>query len=65
MIFLIRKNPTVFQELFINNPAVLAASNYDNTKPTKIFVHGWRMNGYDNQAVLAIRDGNLISYLLN
>lgn len=54
-----RQNPITLQELFINDVDVLSGSNYDSSKPTKIFAHGWRMNGYDNEAVLGIRDGKL------
>jgi hypothetical protein len=52
-----RNNPVTLQELFIGDAASLAASNFDISKPTKIFAHGWRMNGYDNNAVFSLRDG--------
>ena len=56
-----RNNPVTLQELFIGDAASLAASNFDTSKPTKVFAHGWRMNGYDNNAVFSLRDG-MISY---
>ena len=62
---LLRQNPTTLQELFINNTDILAASNFDSSKPTKVFAHGWRMNGYDNEAVLNIRDGRISILYLN
>nr|CAH0104972.1 unnamed protein product [Daphnia galeata] len=52
-----RNNPVTLQELFIGDAASLAASNFDTSKPTKVFAHGWRMNGYDNNAVFSLRDG--------
>lgn len=56
-----RNNPVTLQELFIGDAASLAASNFDASKPTKVFAHGWRMNGYDNNAVFSLRD-RMISY---
>ena len=52
-----RINPITLQELFIGDAVSLAASNFDSSKPTKVFAHGWRMNGYDNNAVFSLRDG--------
>ncbi|XP_046639786.1 lipase member H-like isoform X1 [Daphnia pulicaria] len=40
-----RRNSFLFQELFINDVNVLAASSYVKTKPTKIYVHGFTENG--------------------
>lgn len=51
-----RNNPTSLQELFIGDIATLAESNFDTSKPTKVFAHGWRMNGYDNDAVINLRN---------
>ncbi|EFX89463.1 hypothetical protein DAPPUDRAFT_303060 [Daphnia pulex] len=51
-----RNNPVTLQELFIGDATSLAASNFDSSKPTKVFAHGWRMNGYDNNAVFSLRD---------
>lgn len=58
--FLCRENPVNLQELFTNDVVLLNASFFDVSKQTYIFIHGWRMNGYDNEAVLLIRDGILL-----
>ena len=52
-----RRNPTTAQELLVNDPTGLAQSTYDPTLPTKIFAHGWTMNGLDDTC-LAMKDGN-------
>jgi len=41
----LRQNSLQFQELFINDGNVLAASSYVQKKPTKIYVHGFTENG--------------------
>lgn len=55
-----RENPTYLQELFTTDAVSLNGSFFDASKQTYIFIHGWRMNGYDNEAVLLIRDEFLI-----
>jgi len=62
-----RRNPTTAQELLVNDPTGLAQSTYDPTLPTKIFAHGWTMNGLDDTCLamkdefLANQDCNFIS----
>lgn len=45
MHFSLRRNPLLFQELFINDERGLSASNFVPTDPTKIYVHGFTENG--------------------
>ena len=35
----------------------VASSFYDGKKPTRIFAHGYTMNGYDNQVVIDMKNG--------
>ena len=53
-----RSNPILLQEVINGNALSLTSSNFDATKPTKIFAHGWLMNGYNDATVLNMRDGN-------
>lgn len=52
-----RSNQLLFQELINGNALNLAASNFDVTKPTKIFAHGWLMDGHSNPTVIAMKNG--------
>jgi hypothetical protein len=52
-----RSNQLSYQELINGNALNLAASNFDVTKPTKIFAHGWLMNGYNDGTVIAMKNG--------
>lgn len=56
-----RSNPILLQEIINGNSLSLSSSNFDASKPTKIFAHGWLMNGYNNPTVLAMRDGMLLN----
>lgn len=49
-----RLNPTVHQVLKVGDLAALQASNFNLSKPLKIFTHGWTQIGYDKGVV----DGN-------
>jgi len=42
-----RTNPTLYQQVDIDNMDTVRASNYDQTRPTRVIIHGWtgdRMN---------------------
>jgi hypothetical protein len=56
MHFSLRRNPLLFQELFINDERGLSASNFVRTNPTKIYVHGFTENG-QNDLSFRIRGG--------
>ena len=43
--------------LELNDTNGLKSSFYDHSKPTRIFAHGYTMNGYDNQVVLDMKQG--------
>ena len=52
-----RQRPTKLYQLKTGDETNLKESGYDKTLPTKIFAHGFEMNGYDNEEVLKVRDG--------
>jgi hypothetical protein len=52
-----RSNQLLFQELINGNALSLASSNFDKTKPTKIFAHGWLMDGHSDATVIAMKTG--------
>jgi len=54
-----RSNQLLFQELLNGNALNLAASNFDKTKPTKIFAHGWLMDGHSDATVIAMKNAFL------
>jgi hypothetical protein len=56
-----RSNQLVYQELINGNALNLASSNFDKTKPTKIFAHGWLMDGYSDGTVIAMKNGTAAS----
>jgi len=51
-----RQNQKSLTELKTGNVTNLKESGYNKNLPTKIFAHGFQMNGYDNKEVLLIRD---------
>jgi len=51
-----RQRPTKLYQLKTGDETNLKESGYDKTLPTKIFAHGFEMNGYDNEEVLKVRD---------
>lgn len=55
--YLYRNNQLVFQELINGNGLNLATSNFDQNKPTKIFAHGWLMDGHSNPTVIDMKNG--------
>jgi len=52
-----RTNPIVSQALFIDDTATLSRSTFNLTNPTKVFVHGWGMNGHSQDLLLSLRNG--------
>lgn len=60
-----RKNSSDYHELKLGNVDSLLSSDYDHSKVTRIFIHGFMMNGYDDDRVLQLRDGKLICILHN
>uniref|UniRef100_A0A0P6G748 Pancreatic triacylglycerol lipase n=1 Tax=Daphnia magna TaxID=35525 RepID=A0A0P6G748_9CRUS len=54
-----RNNQLVFQELINGNGLNLATSNFDQNKPTKIFAHGWLMDGHSNPTVIDMKNAFL------
>jgi len=51
-----RRSPSKLVELKTGNVSSLNESGYDKNLPTKIFAHGFEMNGYNNEEVMNIRD---------
>ncbi|EFX89464.1 hypothetical protein DAPPUDRAFT_303061 [Daphnia pulex] len=54
-----RSNQLVYQELINGNALNLATSNFDVAKPTKIFAHGWLMDGHSDGTVIAMKNAFL------
>ena len=57
LICVFRQNPIVPQEIINNDLDSLNSSNFNSSRPTKVFVHGWRMDGFESKAVVIIREG--------
>jgi len=54
-----RYHPTEYKELEIGDAAILNEARYDISLPTMIFIHGFLMNGHDDEKVLQMRDAYL------
>lgn len=54
-----RRNPTVYDELRVDDEASLINSHYDASLPTFVFAHGFTQNGQDGMCT-AIRDGQFL-----
>jgi hypothetical protein len=52
-----RTNPKIAQALLIDDEATLSKSSFNRSNPTKVFVHGWRMNGHSDVSMLTLRNG--------
>lgn len=55
-----RRNPTVYDELRVDDEASLINSHYDASLPTFVFAHGFTQNGQDGMCT-AIRDEFLMN----
>ncbi|XP_046639785.1 lipase member H-like isoform X2 [Daphnia pulicaria] len=55
-----RTNPKIAQALLIDDEATLSKSSFNRSNPTKVFVHGWRMNGHSDVSMLTLRNEFLI-----
>jgi len=55
-----RNNSVVYHELKHGDIRSLVTSDYDHSKLTRIFIHGFMMNGYDDDRVLQLRDGKFL-----
>ncbi|KAM7350229.1 phospholipase A1-like [Cochliomyia hominivorax] len=53
-----KNNPDVPQELFNNNENSIKMSNFNNSLPTKILIHGW-LGSYKNTLNVPLRDSYL------
>lgn len=52
-----RKNPLISEMLFVDDEPTLNRSSFNLSNPTKVFIHGWNMNGHSDEAVLSLRNG--------
>nr|CAH0104974.1 unnamed protein product [Daphnia galeata] len=55
-----RKNPFISEMLFVDDEPTLKRSSFNLSNPTKIFIHGWNMNGHSHGTVLSLRNEFLI-----
>ena len=42
---------------FVDDEPTLKRSSFNLSNPTKVFIHGWNMNGHSDEAVLSLRNG--------
>ena len=52
-----RNNPQDFDVLEVGNEANLTMSRFMKKKRTKIYIHGFALNGYDHWATVQMRNG--------
>merc|ERR1711911_284587 len=55
--FNFRQNRDDFKQLTTGDVSSLTESEFNSNLPTKIYIHGFVMNGYSHPQVLTMRDG--------
>lgn len=56
-ILVFRKNPFVRETLLTGDVALLSKSNFNASNPTKVFIHGWNMNGHNHTTLINLKNG--------
>lgn len=51
-----RKNPFVRETLLTGDVALLSESNFNASNPTKVFIHGWNMNGHSHTTLINLKN---------
>ncbi|XP_059351094.1 lipase member I-like [Daphnia carinata] len=51
-----RKNPYVQETLLTDDVALLSQSNFNASNPTRMFIHGWNMNGHSHTLLINLKN---------